>query len=218
MSKNAGAQWWIPSENEWYKAAYNNGGSAATDYFLYPTGSNSPPGHGADIFHTKAFEAHGIPGIALADGPHGLRKQVAASDRLGVNKSVPATCFPTASLSACSWDRELLYEMGAAIGEEALQEGVAVVLGPGVNIKRNPLCGRNFEYFSEDPYLAGELAAAWIRGMQSRGVGASLKHFAGNNQENERMSSDSVIDERTLREIYLPAFESAVKRRQPCAP
>lgn len=170
---------------------------------------------GADTFHTKAFEAHGIPGIALADGPHGLRKQVAASDRLGVNKSVPATCFPTASLSACSWDRELLYEMGAAIGEEALQEGVAVVLGPGVNIKRNPLCGRNFEYFSEDPCLAGELAAAWIRGMQSRGVGASLKHFAGNNQEDERMSSDSMIDERTLREIYLPAFERAVKAGRP---
>ncbi len=170
---------------------------------------------GADTFHTKAFAAHGIPGIALADGPHGLRKQVAASDRLGVNDSVPATCFPTASLSACSWDRELLYEMGAAIGEEALQERVAVVLGPGVNIKRNPLCGRNFEYFSEDPCLAGELAAAWIRGLQSRGVGASLKHFAGNNQEDERMSSDSVVDERALREIYLPAFERAVKTAHP---
>lgn len=170
---------------------------------------------GAGAFHTKAFEKHGISSIAMADGPHGLRKQVAVPDRLGVNESVPATCFPAASLSACSWDRELLYEMAAAIGEEAQQEGVAIVLGPGVNIKRNPLCGRNFEYFSEDPYLAGELAVGWIRGIQSRGVGASLKHFAGNNQEDERMSSDSLIDERALREIYLPAFERAVKASHP---
>ncbi len=170
---------------------------------------------GADTFRTKAFDRYGIPSIAMADGPHGLRKQVATADHLGINASVPATAFPTASLTACSWDRDLLHELGAAIGEEALQEDIAIVLGPGANIKRNPLCGRNFEYFSEDPYLAGEMAAAWIRGLQSRGIGASLKHFAANNQESERMSSDSVMDERTLREIYLPAFEKAVKRGQP---
>lgn len=170
---------------------------------------------GADFFSTKAFEKYGIPAISMADGPHGLRKQEAAADQLGVNKSVPSTSFPTASLSACSWDRDLLREMGAAIGEEALQEGVSIVLGPGVNLKRNPLCGRNFEYFSEDPYLAGELAVGWINGVQSRGVGTSLKHFAANSQETERMTSDSIMDERTLREIYLPAFEKAVKAAKP---
>ena len=170
---------------------------------------------GADFFSTKAFEKYGIPSISMADGPHGLRKQVASADHLGLNQSVPATSFPTASLSACSWDRDLLFEMGAAIGEEALQEGVSIVLGPGVNIKRNPLCGRNFEYFSEDPYLAGEMAACWIAGLQSKGVGASLKHFAANSQENERMSSDSLVDERTLREIYLLAFEKAAKQARP---
>lgn len=170
---------------------------------------------GGDFYATKAFEQYGIPAITLTDGPHGLRKPAAAADQLGINRSVPATCFPTASLTACSWDRELLREMGGAIGEEALQQGVDVVLGPGVNLKRNPLCGRSFEYFSEDPYLAGELAASWIEGLQGRGVGASLKHFAGNNQENERMSSDSLIDERTLRELYLPAFEKAVKHARP---
>ncbi len=170
---------------------------------------------GADFFSTKPFEKYGIPAISMADGPHGLRKQEAAADQLGVNKSMPSTSFPTASLSACSWDRDLLREMGAAIGEEALQEGVSIVLGPGVNIKRNPLCGRNFEYFSEDPYLAGELAVGWINGVQSRGVGTSLKHFAANSQETERMTSDSIMDERTLREIYLPAFEKAVKAAKP---
>lgn len=170
---------------------------------------------GADFFSTKAFEMYGIPSITMVDGPHGVRKQVAAADHLGINKSVPSTSFPTASLSACSWDRDLLREMGAAIGEEALQEGVAIVLGPGVNIKRNPLCGRNFEYFSEDPFLAGEMAASWIQGIQSQGVGASLKHFAANSQETERMTSDSIMDERTLREIYLPAFEKAVKSAKP---
>jgi beta-glucosidase len=170
---------------------------------------------GAGAFDTKAFTKYGIPSILLADGPHGLRKEVGSVDHLGMNGSVPATSFPTASLTACSWDSELLCEMAEAIAEEALQEGVSVVLGPGVNIKRNPLCGRNFEYFSEDPYLAGELAAAWIRGLQSRGVGASLKHFAANSQEDERMSSDSVVDERTLREIYLPAFEKAVRSARP---
>lgn len=170
---------------------------------------------GADFSSTKVFGKYGIPSIIMVDGPHGIRKQMATADHSGINQSVPATCFPTASLAACSWDRALLREMGAAIGEEALQEGVSIVLGPGVNIKRNPLCGRNFEYFSEDPYLAGEMAAAWIEGLQSTGIGACLKHFAGNNQENERMTSDSLIDERTLREIYLPAFEKAVKDAQP---
>jgi beta-glucosidase len=170
---------------------------------------------GASFFATRAFARYGIPAIAMADGPHGLRRQLATADQLGVNESVPATCFPTASLSACSWDRALLREMGAAIGEEALQEGVAIVLGPGVNLKRNPLCGRNFEYFSEDPYLSGEMATSWIEGLQSTGVGASLKHFAANNQETERMASDSLVDERTLHELYLPAFETAVKRARP---
>jgi beta-glucosidase len=170
---------------------------------------------GADFFSTKPFEEYGIPSITMVDGPHGIRKQLAASDHLGINKSVPSTSFPTASLTACSWDRDLLREMGAAIAEEALQEGVSIVLGPGVNIKRNPLCGRNFEYFSEDPYLAGEMATAWIDGLQGKGVGASLKHFAANSQETERMSSDSLVDERTLREIYLPGFEKTVKAAKP---
>lgn len=170
---------------------------------------------GAASFVTKGFEQYGIPKMIMADGPHGLRKQLAAADHLGINDSVPATSFPTASLSACSWDRELLRQMGEAIAREALEGGVAVVLGPGVNIKRNPLCGRNFEYFSEDPYLSGEMGASWIEGLQSLGVGASLKHYAGNSQENDRMASDSLIDERTLREIYLPAFEKAVKAARP---
>jgi len=170
---------------------------------------------GADFFSTQAFEQYGIPSLKMVDGPHGVRLQVATADHLGINQSVPATCFPTASLTACSWDRDLLYKMGTAIGAEALQAGVSIVLGPGVNIKRNPLCGRNFEYFSEDPYLAGEMATRWIQGLQSQGVGASLKHFAANNQETERMSSDSILDERTLREIYLPAFEKPVKSAKP---
>lgn len=170
---------------------------------------------GADFFTTKAFEKYDIPGIIMVDGPHGLRKPVAEADHLGLNKSVPSTSFPTASLTACSWDRDLLREMGEAMGEEALQEGISIVLGPGVNIKRNPLCGRNFEYFSEDPYLAGEMGAGWIQGIQSKGIGASLKHFAVNSQETERMSSDSILDERTLREVYLTAFEKAVKSAKP---
>jgi len=170
---------------------------------------------GAASFITKAFEQYDIPAMIMADGPHGLRKQLAAADHLGINDSVPATSFPTARLTACSWDRELLREMGEAIAREALEGSVAVVLGPGVNIKRNPLCGRNFEYFSEDPYLSGEMGAAWIDGLQKTGVGASLKHYAGNSQENERMASDSLMDERTLREIYLPAFEKAVKAAKP---
>ncbi len=170
---------------------------------------------GANNWITKAFEQYGIPSIRMADGPHGLRKQKNDGDEPGEGRSIPSTCFPTACATACSWDRDLMAEMGKAIGEEAQQEGVSIVLGPGVNIKRNPLCGRNFEYFSEDPYLAGALAAHWIQGVQSQGVGTSLKHFAANNQENLRMQSDSIIDERTLREIYLTAFEMAVKQAKP---
>ncbi|HEY5586532.1 MAG TPA: glycoside hydrolase family 3 C-terminal domain-containing protein [Ruminiclostridium sp.] len=170
---------------------------------------------GADYWTTKAFPKHDIPSIRVNDGPHGLRIQKAAADNLGINKSIPATCFPTACTTSASWDRKLLREMGKALGEEAMQEGTAVLLGPGVNIKRNPLCGRNFEYFSEDPYIAGELASAWISGVQSKGVGVSLKHFAGNSQENHRLCSNSIIDERALREIYLSAFEKAVKKAKP---
>ena len=170
---------------------------------------------GKDFWHTKAFPDSGIPSIMLCDGPHGLRKQENAADMLGVNRSVPATCFPTASLSACSFDTELLAEEGHAIAAEAAAQDVAVVLGPGVCLKRNPLCGRNFEYFSEDPYLAGKLAAGFIQGLQENGAAASLKHFACNSQETKRFSSDSVLDMRTLRELYLPAFEIAVKEAAP---
>ncbi|MEG2017512.1 MAG: glycoside hydrolase family 3 C-terminal domain-containing protein [Clostridium sp.] len=151
----------------------------------------------------------------VTDGPHGLRKQAEDADHLGINNSVPATCFSTACTTACSFDRDLMFEIGKAIGEECQQEKVAVVLGPGVNIKRSPLCGRNFEYVSEDPYVAGQIASALISGVQSQGVGTSLKHFAGNNQEKGRMISNSVIDERALREIYLAGFEEAVKSAQP---
>ena len=171
---------------------------------------------GADFWQTRKFEKYGIPSVFMCDGPHGLRKQdVENTDMLGINKSAPATCFPTAVTLAGSWDTELLEEVGAAIGEEAAAMGVALVLGPGANIKRDPLCGRNFEYFSEDPRLAGKLAAAHIRGLQKNGTGASLKHFAANNREASRFNSDSVMDERTLREVYLPAFETAVKEGRP---
>ncbi len=157
----------------------------------------------------------GIPGIVVADGPHGLRCQVASADHLGVAPAQPATCFPTASATGSSWDVDLLAELGAAIGQEAKALGVSVVLGPGVNLKRHPAGGRSFEYFSEDPLLGGKLAAAWIRGVQSEGVGASLKHFAVNNQESYRLVVDAVVDERTLRELYLRAFEIAVTESQP---
>lgn len=171
---------------------------------------------GADSWTTRAFPQYGIPSIMMTDGPHGLRKQNSSGvDTPGVGNSVPATCFPAACATACSWDPNLLREMGAAIAEEALQEGVSIVLGPGVNIKRNPLCGRNFEYFSEDPYLAGEMAAAWVNGLQSKGIGASLKHFAANSQETQRMVSDSIVDERALHELYLAAFEKVVKDAKP---
>ena len=158
---------------------------------------------GKDFWSTKDFPNFGIRSLFLSDGPHGLRKQAAASDHLGLNASIPATCFPTASVMACSWDEELGERIGEALGEEAAALNVDVLLGPGLNIKRNPLCGRNFEYFSEDPYLAGKMAAAYVRGIQSKGVAACVKHFAANNREYRRMTSDSVIDERTLREIYL---------------
>ena len=157
----------------------------------------------------------GIPVCFLSDGPHGLRKQAGAGDHLGLNASIPATCFPTAATLANSWDEALGEELGRALGREAAANGVNVLLGPGLNMKRSPLCGRNFEYFSEDPYLAGKMAAAYIRGIQENGVAACPKHFAVNSQELRRMAMDSVVDERTLREIYLTGFEIAVKEGKP---
>ena len=166
---------------------------------------------GANFWNTKGVERLGIPGMMLTDGPHGLRKQGGKADHLGLNKSIPATCYPSAAGLANTWDEALIEEMGEHLGLEAASEGVSVLLGPGVNIKRSPLCGRNFEYFSEDPYLSGKMAAALIRGIQSNGISACVKHYAANSQELRRMTNDSVVDERTLREIYLPAFEMAVK-------
>jgi beta-glucosidase len=170
---------------------------------------------GADFWHLKSLERLGLRQIMVSDGPHGLRKQAETSDHLGMGVSVPATCFPAAGTLASAWDPELCQQMGEALAKECAAEDVAVILGPGINIKRNPLCGRNFEYFSEDPLLAGVLAAAFIRGVQSQGVGCSLKHFAANNQETFRMVVDTRVDERTLRELYLPAFERAVTEAQP---
>ena len=170
---------------------------------------------GKDFWHTKDFEKYGIPSMMMCDGPHGLRKQEDAADMLGVNASVPATAFPTAAATGCSFDTELLGKIGAAITEEAKANQVGLVLGPGANLKRNPLCGRNFEYLSEDPYLSGKLAAAFIKEAQKNGIGTSLKHFACNNQEYKRFSSDSILDARTLRELYLSAFEIAVKEGKP---
>ncbi|WP_069999524.1 beta-glucosidase [Cellulosilyticum sp. I15G10I2] len=170
---------------------------------------------GLDFWHTKAVERLGIPKIMVTDGPHGLRKQAEAADHLGFNESVKATCFPSGVTLASSWDRDLLHKVGTALGEECQAENVAVLLGPAANIKRSPLCGRNFEYFSEDPYLSSEMASSHIKGVQSQGVGTSLKHFAVNNQEHRRLSVDAVLDERTLREIYLASFEGAVKVAQP---
>ncbi len=169
---------------------------------------------GKDFWHMRGIDRLGIPSIMLTDGPHGLRKQNPDGGG-GLNASFPTTCFPTAVTTACSWDPELLCAMGESIGQECLAEKVSVILGPGINMKRSPLCGRNFEYFSEDPYLAGKIAAGLIRGIQSKGVGTSLKHFAVNSQEHRRMTIDSVVDERALREIYLTGFEIAVKEAQP---
>jgi len=170
---------------------------------------------GSDFWHLKSLERLGLGRIMVSDGPHGLRKQAETSDHLGMGAAVPATCFPAAGTLACAWDPELCREMGGALAKECAAEGVAVILGPGVNIKRNPLCGRNFEYFSEDPMLAGTLAAAFVAGVQAQGVGCSLKHFAANNQETFRMVVDTRVDERTLRELYLPAFEHVVSEAQP---
>jgi len=170
---------------------------------------------GADFWNTKAVEHKGVPAFMLTDGPHGLRKQSSAADHLGLNESVPATCFPSGVGLAASWNRELVREVAAALGREASAERVGVLLGPAVNIKRHPLGGRGFEYLSEDPWLSGELAAAYVEGLQSQGVGASLKHFAVNNQETNRLLVDARVDERTLREIYLRGFEIAVTRSQP---
>jgi len=170
---------------------------------------------GADFWHTAALESHGVPSIMLTDGPHGLRKQRGSGDHLGIGDSVPATCFPPAVAMGSSWDVDLVRRVGEAIGAEAAVENVAVVLGPGVNIKRSPLCGRNFEYFSEDPVVAGVLGAAMVDGIQSRGVGASLKHFAANNQETERMRVSADVDPRPLREIYLRAFQRVVEDARP---
>jgi beta-glucosidase len=164
---------------------------------------------GASSWTTTPIERLGIPEMVVSDGPHGVRRVVDVH-ALGA-ESLPATCFPTASALASTWDVELVREMGQALGEECIALNVDVLLGPGNNMKRTPLCGRNFEYFSEDPFLAGEMAASLINGIQSKGVGTSLKHFAANNQEYERFVISAAIDERTLREIYLPAFETAVK-------
>ena len=170
---------------------------------------------GKNFWETKKYEQYGIPPLFMCDGPHGLRKQEHTADMLGVNESRKATCFPAEVTTAGSWDPELLEKIGAAIGEEAREQGVGLVLGPGANLKRNPLCGRNFEYFSEDPYLAGKLAAGFIRGAEAQGISTSLKHFAVNSQEKSRFTSNSVLDDRTLRELYLTAFEIAVKEGNP---
>lgn len=170
---------------------------------------------GKDFWQTRSVERLNIPSISLSDGPHGVRRQEGAADQLGLNASIPATCYPTAATVANSWDEALAREMAQSLGEEAVSQEVNVLLGPGLNIKRSPLCGRNFEYFSEDPYLAGKMAAAYVLGIQKAGASACPKHFAANSQELRRMASDSVVDERTLREIYLTGFEIAVREAHP---
>ena len=170
---------------------------------------------GSDFWHTAPVDRLGIPAIMVSDGPHGLRAQLEQGDHVGLLASAPATCFPTASALASSWDPELFRTTGEALGREAKKLGVSVVLGPGINMKRSPLCGRNFEYVSEDPWLAGELATAMVEGTQSEGVGTSVKHYAANNQEDDRLRVSAEVDERSLREIYLPAFERVVKQAQP---
>ena len=166
---------------------------------------------GKNTWETKDYPAYGIPSMVMSDGPHGIRRQAGAGDHLGLNASIPATCFPTAAAVANSWDEQLEEQIGEALADEAITMGVNVILGPGLNIKRSPLCGRNFEYFSEDPYLSGKMAAAYIRGIQSKGIAACPKHFAANSQELRRMANDSIVDERTFREIYTTGFEIAVK-------
>lgn len=170
---------------------------------------------GSDFWHTQGIERLGIPAVMVTDGPHGLRKQAGEADHLGLNDSVEAVCFPAGCATGSSFDPDLLEHMGQVLGDECQAEDVSILLGPAVNIKRSPLCGRNFEYISEDPYLAGKLSAAYIRGVQSRGVGTSIKHFAANNQETRRLTISSDLSERALHEIYLPAFEEAVKAAQP---
>ncbi len=171
---------------------------------------------GHDAWTTEELVDAGIPAILMTDGPHGVRRQPSTADHLGVNESVPATCFPTAVTLGSTWDPTLIEEVGAALGRECRANDVSVLLGPGLNIKRHPAGGRNFEYFSEDPFVAGKMAAAMVRGIQAQGEGASLKHFAANNQEFFRMSVDTVVDDRTLHELYLAGFEIAVKESDPC--
>ena len=170
---------------------------------------------GRDFWSMHGIDALGIPAIVLTDGPHGVRLQSTATDELSIGANHPATCFPTAATLASTWDPALVERVGVALGVESRALGVSVLLGPGINIKRSPLCGRNFEYFSEDPLVSSAMAAAWIRGVQSQGVGASLKHFAANNQEKLRYSVDAVVDERAMREIYLASFEAAVREARP---
>ena len=170
---------------------------------------------GKDFWHLASVPEYGLPEIMVTDGPSGLRKQCADSDMLGINQSVPATCMPGACTTACSFDPDVTYKIGQALGDECRKEHVSVILGPGVNIKRSPLCGRNFEYFSEDPLLAGEMGAGLINGVQSKDIGTSMKHFACNSQETRRMVSDSIVDDRALHELYLANFETAVKKAQP---
>ena len=170
---------------------------------------------GADFWTTKAIARLSIPSIMMTDGPHGLRKQIASSDQLGIQSSEPATCFPPAVTLASTWNVDLVEAIGKAMGEEAIAQGISLILGPGINLKRSPLCGRNFEYYSEDPLISGELATAMIRGIQSQGIGTSLKHFAVNNQETDRMVVNARVDERALRELYLSGFERAIKHAKP---
>ncbi|HDX9656025.1 TPA: glycoside hydrolase family 3 C-terminal domain-containing protein [Bacillus toyonensis] len=170
---------------------------------------------GLDFWNTKGIERLGIPSIMVTDGPHGLRKQAEGADHLGIYNSIPSTCFPSAVGLASTWNKDLIHEVGVALGEECQAEHVGVLLGPGANIKRSPLCGRNFEYFSEDPYLSSQMAINHVKGVQSQGIGTSLKHFAANNQEHRRMSVDAIVDERTLREMYLASFEDVIKEAQP---
>src|SRR4249919_148387 len=170
---------------------------------------------GSSFWYTAPLERLGIPKIMVSDGPHGLRAQPGEGDHVGIGGSLPATCFPTASAIASSWNPELLRRVGVALGREARACNLSVILGPGINMKRSPLCGRNFEYLSEDPYLAGELATSMVQGIQSLGVGTSLKHFAANNQEDDRLRVSAEVDQRTLREIYLPAFERVVTGADP---